>query len=95
MARPFIMVRHGELIVFMVVAVDAQQFPVAAVGRIVVVVVIFVMHGQFAETLPFKLACAPGADVGEKLERPLSIAFLPFFRLTPQFVPDLPFFFFT
>ena len=33
------------LLVLVVVAIDAQQFPVAAIRRIVVVVVIAVMHG--------------------------------------------------
>ena len=33
--------------VLVVVAIQAQQFPVAAVRRIVVVVMVAVMHGQF------------------------------------------------
>ena len=41
---------HARLIqvalVFVIVAVKAEQFPVATVGRVVVVIVVLVMHGQ-------------------------------------------------
>ncbi len=50
-----------------VVAVDAQQFPVAAVGRIVVVVEVSVVYCQLTKFFSFKLAGAAAADVGEKL----------------------------
>ena len=40
---------HGDAVVFIVMAVDAEQLPVAAVGRIVVVIMVLVVHCQFAQ----------------------------------------------
>lgn len=37
-----------RLLVFVVVAVEAEEFPVAAVGRVVGVVEVFVVDGEFA-----------------------------------------------
>ncbi len=50
-----------------VVAIKAKQFPVAAIRRIVVVVVVFVMNGKFAQILAAKFAPATGADLRVKL----------------------------
>jgi len=47
---------------FVVVAVQAEQFPIAAIRRVVVVVVIFVVNGQFAQVYPGK-ACARSARI--------------------------------
>lgn len=55
----------------------AEQLPVAAVQRIVVVIVILVMDREFAEPFSRKLPAAPGTDPGEYLESPLPIGFLP------------------
>ncbi len=56
-----------------VMAVKAQEFPVASVGRIVVVVVILVMDCEFAEPFAFKLAPAPPADMGKYLKGSIPI----------------------
>ncbi len=45
-----------------VVAIQAEQFPVAAIRRIVVVIVIFVVHRQLAQTLTGKLTAASPAN---------------------------------
>lgn len=37
------------LFVFVVMAIDAKQFPVAAIGWVVGVVVVTVVHGQFRQ----------------------------------------------
>ena len=37
----------NKTLVFVVMAVDAQQFPVAAIGRVIVVVVVAVVYGEF------------------------------------------------
>jgi hypothetical protein len=50
---------------FVIVAVNAEEFPVAAVRGIIVVVVIFVVNGQFAEIFPFKFSGAAGTDMGK------------------------------
>ena len=67
---------------FIVMAIEAQQLPVAAVGRVVVVVVILMMDREFTELLSGKFASAPGADPGKELERTLPVAL---FTLQPVF----------
>jgi len=47
---------------FVAVAVKAKQLPVATVGRVVVVIVVLVMNGQFTQVRARKLAAAPTAD---------------------------------
>ena len=51
-----------------IVAVDAEQLPVAAVGRVVVVIMIPVVDRQLAKLLAFEFPDAPCADMGEKLQ---------------------------
>ena len=53
----------GRILMLVVMAVDTQQLPVAAVRRIIPVVMILVVDRQFFERLPSKLAAAPSADV--------------------------------
>src|SRR5262245_4409749 len=48
--------------VFRLVAIDAEVLPVAAVGRIVVVVSVLVMDGQQVKVRCVELAGAAGAD---------------------------------
>ena len=60
-----------------VVAVQAQEFPVAAVGRIVVVVAVFVMDRQFVQFLAGKFPAAPGADPRQYLERLIAVKISP------------------
>jgi len=49
--------------VLVLVTVDAEQLPVAAVGRIVVVIAVAMMHRELAQPLALELATAAGADV--------------------------------
>ena len=60
--------------VLVVVAIDAQQFPVAAVGRIEIVIVVPVVHGQLLQIGPGELARAAAADPRIHLQGPLAIA---------------------
>ena len=60
--------------VLVVVAIEAQQFPVAAVGWIVVVIVILVMNGEFSQPVSAEFTSAVAANVGKQFERPLSVA---------------------
>jgi len=62
-----------------VMAVDAQQLPVAAVGRIVFVVVVLVVDREIAQRLAAELAPAPAADPGIDFERFLPIGLRSFF----------------
>src|SRR3990172_1763596 len=59
--------------VLVLVAVDAQQFPVRAVGRIVVVVAVLVVHGQLAQPRAGEFACATHADPRQDLERRFAV----------------------
>jgi hypothetical protein len=48
-----------------VVTVEAEQLPVAAVRRIVVMVVVLVMDCELVQLLPVELAPTVGTDPGE------------------------------
>ena len=62
--------------VLVVMAVQAQQFPVAAIRRIVVVIVVAVMDRQLAQVGAREFARATTADPRIDLERLLSVALL-------------------
>src|SRR5688572_32512427 len=68
-ARPGIL----EARVLVLVAVDAQQLPVRAVGRVVVVVAVDVVHGELAQPRGGEFARAAGADPGQELQRLLAV----------------------
>ena len=55
--------------VLVVVTIKAEVLPVASIGRIVVVIVVFVVHGQFVQVLTSELAPASSAHPGMNLER--------------------------
>ncbi len=69
-------VSHLISLVLIVVAVETEQLPVASVGRIVVVVVVFVMDGELAQFLSAKFASAVRTDPRKHFERLLSISLL-------------------
>ena len=61
------MVSLHRPLVLSVVAMQAEQLPVAAVARIIHVVVVFVMHREFTQTLVGELTallCALDASYG-------------------------------
>ena len=62
-----------------VVAVDAQELPVAAVRRIIPIIMVFVMHRQLAQFFAGKITAAFCADPGEDLKRLFSV--LNFFHI--------------
>lgn len=55
--------------VLVVVAIQTEQFPVAAIGRIVVVVVVAVMHGELLQVLARELARATPTNPRVDLQR--------------------------
>jgi hypothetical protein len=63
--RSAIIAGQYEFLVFVVVTVQAQQLPVPAIGWIIVMIVVFVMHRQFAESLAGKLAPTPRRGAGK------------------------------
>ena len=50
--------------VFVVMTVKTEVFPVAAIGRIVVVVMIFMVDGEFVQVLPGELTSSSPAYPG-------------------------------
>jgi len=56
-------------LMLIVVTIETEQFPIASVGRIILMVVVLMMDGELAEFLAVKFAPAVGADPGEELER--------------------------
>ena len=61
-------------LVFVVVTVQAQQFPVAAIRWVVVVIVVTVMNGQLTKIGVCEFAAAATADPWIDLERLLAVA---------------------
>ena len=55
--------------VLVVVTIKAEVLPVASIGRIVVVIVVFVVHGQFVQVLTSELTPASPTHPGMNLER--------------------------
>jgi hypothetical protein len=66
-------------LVLVVVALKAQQFPVAAVGRIVVMIVVAMVHRQFAHIGMAELPRAATADPGVDFQRLLAVALFTLF----------------
>ena len=63
-----------QALVLVVVAVEAEQFPIAAIRRIVVVVVVPMVHRQFAQIAVGEFARAAAADPGVDLQRLFAVA---------------------
>jgi hypothetical protein len=63
-------------LVLIVVAVETEQFPVAPVWWIVVVVMVFVMDCELAQLLTFKFTPAMRADPREYLEGLFTVGLL-------------------
>jgi hypothetical protein len=74
---------------FIVVTVETQQFPVAPVGWIVVVVVVLVMDRQFTQLCAAKFPSAPCTDPGIQLERLRPIGLLPLIPVVPRLSNNL------
>lgn len=62
------------LLVLVVMAVHAQQLPIAAIGWVVGVVVVAMVDGELAQVLAAELAGAAPADPGIDLQRQLAVA---------------------
>jgi len=85
-AIPF---RHLIPGVLVFVTVDTQQLPVAAVRRIVVVVVILVMDRELSNFSPREFSSASGTDPRKNLERSLPIGLLSTLSKSPGLVDKL------
>lgn len=72
----------------MIVAVEAKQFPVAAIRGVVVVVVVSMVNRQLSQRLAFKLSGTTCADMGKHLESLLPESSLALLFLFPHFCRD-------
>src|SRR3954462_10406193 len=66
--------RFQSPLVFIVMAIQTQQLPVAAIGWVVVVIVVPMMNGQLTKVSVREFATAATADPRIDLQRLLSIA---------------------
>src|SRR5688572_8005497 len=75
---------------FILVTVQAQQFPVTPIRRIVLVVVVPMMHCEVAEFLPSKLTATSRTNWGKNFQCPSPVTFftlvLALARLSNQFL---------
>jgi hypothetical protein len=77
------------LLVLVVVAIEAEKLPVAAVGRVIIVVVVLVVDREFAELFAGELPAAAGAQVRVQLERLFPVGLLPLLAVLPRFGNEL------
>jgi hypothetical protein len=70
--------------VLILMTVHAQQLPVAAVGRVVIVIVILMVDRKFPESPALEFPPAAPADRRKELERAFAIALHPKFALAPD-----------
>ena len=73
-----------RLLVLVIVAIEAQEFPVAAVRRVVSMVVVLMMDREFAETLTFELPATASADMREERKRTFAITLLTKVAVPPR-----------
>ena len=72
-------------LVFIVMAIHTQQFPVTAIGRIVAVIVVAVMHCQLMQILVRKLAAAAAANMRIHLQRLFAVTLFAQLTGAPRF----------
>jgi hypothetical protein len=81
--------RIDEPLMLIVMAVQTQKLPVAAVGRVVIMVMIAVMYGQFAQILMIELARATSTHPRIELQCLLAITALALIDIAPRGGHDL------
>jgi len=59
-----------------VMTVDAKEFPVAPIRRIVVMVMVLVVNRELLELFALELAAASAADMREKLQSAFAVGLL-------------------
>jgi len=75
-SRPRLLFQQAHVLV--VVAIQAKQFPVAAIKRVVVVIMVLVVHGQLAQSFSGKFPAAASADPWEQFKRAFAVGRLAF-----------------
>ena len=80
-----VMPRQPELLVLVIVAIQAQQFPVTPIKGIIAMIMVFVVNRELPQSAPRELAATPCANVGKQLQRPLSITRFPQLQIATKF----------
>ena len=62
---------------FIIMAIKAKQLPVAAVGRVVVVVMVAVVDREHPQLPAAEIAAAAPADMRKQFQGPLAITLFP------------------
>ena len=70
--------------VLTVVAVHTKEFPVTAVGRIIIVIAVLMVDRQLVKFLAGKFPAAPGAYPRQDLERFIAVKIPPTFPQLPR-----------
>jgi hypothetical protein len=68
-----------------IMAVNAEQFPIAAVEGIIVVIMIYVVHGEFTELFALEFPGASAANRREQFQGLFPVSRLAFLLLTAHF----------
>lgn len=76
-----------RFLMLVVVAVHTEQFPVAPIRRVVMVVVVLVMNGQFAQVLAREIPPAATAHMWKHGQRLFAVALFAF-RFPPTDVGE-------
>ena len=77
---------HQVFFVFVVVAINAKQFPIAAIRGVVVMVMVFVVNSQFAQPPAGKLTAAACAEMRKHCQCARPIALLALGNIPVQFL---------
>jgi hypothetical protein len=80
--------------VLIVMAIDAEVLPVAAIGRIVIMVVVLVVHGEPVQILPCEMSPTPGTNPRVDFQGLLPVTLFPLFPCKTGTGHDLSLFFF-
>jgi len=78
-------IRHFVSLVLIVMTIKTQQLPVATVGRVIVVVVVFVMDGELTQFLSSKISPTTPAYVGVHFQSPRAVGLFLFLLVAPYF----------
>ena len=70
-------------------AINAEQFPIAAIRRIIIVIVIFMMDRKLSKPLALEFTPAAPADWRKKSERLFTVTLHPNFALTSNISNEL------
>lgn len=78
-------IRLEQALVFIVVTIDAQKLPIAAIRRVIVMIVVAVVDRELLNVVAGEFPSATPADPWIELERLLAVALFPRLPVLPGF----------